>query len=156
MFFHERKNPRITGYDYTSENHYFVTICTDNKKCIFGKPNHLNVFGNIARDCITKITNYYPYVLVDKFVVMPNHIHLILCFSGENKASLSQVIGQYKMAVTKQIHQKEKHFTVWQRSFHDHVIRDRESYEKIWNYIDGNPGKWEEDCFYIAEQKDKS
>lgn len=155
MFFHERKNPRITGYDYTSENYYFVTICTDNKRCIFGKPDKLNVFGDIASDFILKISNYYPNVRVDKFVVMPNHIHMILCFSGENKASLSQVVGQYKMAVAKQIHKKENQIAVWQRSFYDHVIRSRDSYEKIWNYIDGNPGKWEEDCFYITEQSNE-
>ena len=148
MVFHERKNPRITGYDYSSENYYFVTICTENKKCIFGKSNQINEFGRLAGDFIEKITEYYPNVFVDKYVVMPNHVHMILYLSTGNSVSLSQIIGQYKMVVTKQIHKRDKDVTVWQRSFHDHIIRNRQSYEKIWEYIDNNPKKWELDCFY--------
>ena len=148
MVFHERKNPRITGYDYSSENYYFVTICTENKKCIFCKSNQINEFGRIAGDFIEKITEHYPNVFVDKYVVMPNHVHMILYLSAGNSVSLSQIIGQYKMAVTKQIHKRDKDVIVWQRSFHDHVIRSRQSYEKIWEYIDNNPKKWELDCFY--------
>ena len=120
----------------------------ENKKCIFGKSNQINEFGRIAGDFIEKITEHYPNVFVDKYVVMPNHVHMILYLSAGSSVSLSQIIGQYKMAVTKQIHKRDKDVIVWQRSFHDHVIRSRQSYEKIWEYIDNNPKKWELDCFY--------
>jgi len=150
-----RKSPRIPNYDYSLPNYYFVTICTHNKKCYFGTSSFLNEFGKIAEECILNISKRYPGVLVDKYVIMPNHIHVILIFDERkdhsNSANLSHVIGQYKMSVTKLIHNLNPEITVWQRSFHDHVIRNSHSYEKIWKYIDDNPRKWEEDCFYISE-----
>jgi dipeptidase len=89
----------------------------------------------------------------DEYVVMPNHIHAILDVQEQGlKTDLPVVIGQYKMAVTKRIRSEKPGFQVWQRSFHDHVIRNRKSYEKIWTYIENNPAKWEEDCFYIASE----
>ena len=110
--------------------------------------------GRIAQQCILEISRYYPRVMVDKYVVMPNHIHMILIFQNEKNEQipdLSKVVGQYKMAVTKKIHEFDPERKIWQRSFHDHVIRDQNGYEKIWLYIEGNPQKWEEDCFYREE-----
>jgi len=151
-----RKSPRIPNYDYSLPNYYFVTICTHNKKCYFGTSSFLNEFGKIAEECILNISKRYPGVLVDKYVIMPNHIHVILIFeerkNNSNSANLSHVIGQYKMSVTKLTHNLNPEITVWQRSFHDHVIRNSHSYEKIWKYIEDNPRKWEEDCFYVLEQ----
>ena len=148
-----RKNTRIPGYDYSTRNYYFVTICTNNKECIFGEPKHLNVFGKIAEECIIKIPEYYKNTTVDKYVVMPNHIHMVLIIGTEqNKEdlpNLSHIIGQYKMSVTKKIHKICADSHVWQRSFHDHIIRYQQAYEKIWMYIEGNPDKWEEDCFFM-------
>ena len=148
----KRKSPRIPNYNYGLPNYYFITICTHNKKCLFGKPGVLNRFGQYAEDCILNIKKIYPEVILDKYVIMPNHVHAIFIISGmkENK-SISTVIGQYKKAVTKRIREIDLEMEVWQRSFHDHVIRNQAGYEKIWQYIDDNPRKWEEDCFYIHE-----
>ena len=149
----KRKATRIPGYDYSTRNYYFVTICTKDKKCIFGQPNHLNAFGQIAQDCIESISTHYKNVEIDKYVIMPNHIHMIINIGTdiqtEGLPDLTRIIGQFKMSVTKRIHKLSDNCDVWQRSFHDHIIHNQQSYESIWLYIEGNPGKWEEDCYYI-------
>ena len=89
-------------------------------------------------------------VKVDNYIVMPNHVHAIIVL-GEAKdegPNLSTVIGQYKMAVTKAIRKDCPEIVVWQRSFHDHIIRNQADYERIWEYVQYNPEKWESDCFY--------
>lgn len=152
----KRKSPRIPGYNYSTANFYFITICTSEKKCIFGNPGKLNWMGKAAEEKLLMISQPNPCIRLDKYVVMPNHIHAILDFQNSGTADLNVVIGQYKMSVTKRIRQKMPGFQVWQRSYHDHVIRTQSGYEKIWMYIDNNPLKWEEDCFYISAEKDES
>ena len=87
---------------------------------------------------------------------MPNHIHGIFIVTAEKAEKgledLTIAIGQYKMSVTKEIRKVKPHMQVWQRSFHDHVIRSQKGYENIWTYIENNPLKWEEDCFYCSEK----
>ena len=150
-----RKSPRIPGYDYTTPNYYFITICTDKKKNIFWKDDELNEKGIIARDHICRISSIYPQIVVDHYVIMPNHVHMILVLNdAEDKTkqcSVDRIVGQYKMSVTKQIHHNDKNCKIWQRSFHDHIIRNQKSYEQIWQYITDNPRKWHEDCFYQEE-----
>ena len=151
-----RKSPRIPGYDYSSANYYFITICTHEKRCIFGKPGALNWIGQCAEENLHMISKLHPNIRIDKYVIMPNHIHVIFDIQDvKEKENLAVVIGQYKMSVTKKIREKKPEFQVWQRSFHDHVIRNQSGYEKIWLYIEGNPSKWEDDCFYIAMETDE-
>lgn len=135
-----------------------MTVCTQNR---------VNILSEIVGDDahivpIVKLTEFgmvvqkyiHGIVGIDKYVIMPNHIHLIIIIPGhENgtmwasspttKQSISQIIKSFKTLVTKQIG-----YSIWQRSFHDHIIRDETEYRKIWEYIDTNPQKWEEDCFY--------
>ena len=155
MEFENRKSTRIDGYDYSTPNYYFVTICTHNRRCIFGKPANLNIYGKLAEECLLRIPKFYPTIKVDKFVVMPNHVHAIIIVEAgngeQNRSNLTMVIGQYKMSVTKRIRRINVDERVWQRSFHDHIIRNQSGYQKIWEYIDNNPLKWEEDCFYWKE-----
>ena len=95
------------------------------------------------------LSSHYEKVMIDKFVVMPNHIHMILIIGdGENNPNLNHIIGQYKSGVSRKIHEFAPDMKIWQRSYHDHVIRDQKGYEKIWMYIVNNPLKWDEDCFY--------
>lgn len=146
----QRKSPRIQKFDYSSTNFYFITICAYEKKCIFGQPGALNWIGECAEEYLRKISVINPNVRIDKYVVMPNHIHVIFDLQpSQEKVDLAVVIGQYKMAVTKRIREKMPDFPVWQRSFHDHVIRNQADYERIWLYIEGNPQRWDEDCFYV-------
>lgn len=145
-WFHDRKSPRLKNHDYSTPNYYFVTICTHEKKCIFGSPGMLNDFGKIAEEGLKKISEHYSGVKIEKSVVMPNHIHAIVVLTQDDE-NLCTVIGSYKSFVTRNIHKIDSGICVWQVSFHDHVIRNQQSYEKIWEYIENNPLKWEEDCF---------
>ena len=143
-----RRSPRIPRYDYRTVNSYFVTICTHEKKCIFYSGGQLSECGLIAEECLRQIPGRYPGYRIDHCVVMPNHIHAIITIETEGAKALSYVVGQYKSAVAKLIHRKNPGIAVWQRSFHDHVIRNQKRYELIWNYIETNPLRWNEDCFY--------
>ena len=136
----------MKNFDYSSVNYYFITICTWDKNCIFGNPGQLNSLGEIARQGILEIESHFPGITVDKYVVMPNHVHTILVLDGS--VDLSVAIGLYKSYVTRKIHEIHSNLKVWQSSFHDHVIRNQASYEKIWLYIDANPDNWSKDCFY--------
>ena len=142
-----RKHPRMRYYDYATPNYYFITICTHGKACIFGGPGRLNRRGRIAQQGILSITQHFPDAIVDKYVVMPNHIHAIIVLKTKG-AKLTDVVGLYKSYVSREIHRVEPECIVWQTSFHDHVIRNAGSYERIWHYIDSNPAIWQEDCFY--------
>ena len=145
-----RKNPRMEGYNYATPNYYFVTVCTKNKKCLFASHTKCNGFGKLAEAALREIPEHFAHIQIDKYVIMPNHIHAIVVLE-EGAASLSTVIGQYKSYVTRQIHKIAPDTEVWQASFHDHVIRNKESYLRIWNYIDGNWQKWQEDCYFTEE-----
>ena len=158
-----RKQNRLTEYDYSTPNAYFITICTDKRKNLFwehvgaviGRPEDvpLTEYGQMVRKCICEIPAHYPAVSVDQYVVMPNHIHLLLQIQTDDNGRLmtaptiSMVVNQLKGYVTKQAG-----FPVWQKGFHDHVVRGEKDYLEIWNYIEGNPGKWAEDQLYIPEK----
>ena len=85
MYIHEdssrfprRKNPRMAHFDYTSANYYFVTVCAHNKACLFGTAKQLNSLGQLVQMGIEHIPDHFPGVKIDKYVVMPNHVHMIL------------------------------------------------------------------------------
>jgi REP element-mobilizing transposase RayT len=149
--FPSRKNPRLKDFDYSLPYYYFITVCTWDKECIFGTAKELSPWGKIAKACIDEIERHFPGVRVDKSVVMPNHVHMILALRGENPG-FPYIVAAYKAAVTRMIHKTGPHRKVWQASFHDHVIRNRADYERIWLYIDANPQNWEKDCFFEAHE----
>ena len=159
----KRKLPRLKGYDYSVPGAYFVTVCAKEKKKIFGQIHNGEMqksqVGEIAEREILKIDKHYSNVKVDKYVVMPNHIHmLITVFEAEGINpfpticyDIPNVVGKFKAAVTRKVGNAFMHSVkeeVWQRSFHDHIIRNRNDYEKIWYYIDTNVLRWEGDCFF--------
>lgn len=143
----ERKNPRLKDFDYTLGGYYFITICTKNKAHYFGEIMNeemkINDIGKLAYNCIEKIEEIYKTVKIDKFVVMPNHIHMIMIINKETENSIYRVIKQYKEYITKQI--KE---SIWQKSYYDHIIRNEKDYLRIWQYIDENILKWSLDKYY--------
>ena len=155
---HRRKPHRLTNYDYHTPGAYFITICTKDKKNFFwhnvgasiARPTDvvLSPCGRLAEEAILNISKHYPSVSVDHYVVMPNHIHLLLQIHGHSHPpSISQVIQQMKGYVTKQAGKP-----IWQKLFHDHVIRNQNDYNMIWYYIENNPSTWAEDCFYHEQQ----
>ena len=149
MPYYSRKSPRIPNYDYSTQNYYFITICTYKRRCIFGDGSRLSQIGRIAEENIRQISSHYQDISVEKYVVMPNHIHMIVALNCNGNHNLNQVIGQYKSGVSREVGKLNPGMEIWQRSFHDHVIRDQSGFEKIWLYIEGNSQCWEKDCFYI-------
>ena len=148
MAFYSRKPTRIPGYDYSSQNYYFITICTHEKKCIFGMAGKPNLWGQLAYQNIKEIEEHFSNVHIDTCIVMPNHIHAIIVIDGASDISLNHIVGLYKSGVTRKIRQTQPKIKVWQRSFHDHIIRSQKEYEKIWEYVQYNDQKWENDCLY--------
>ena len=151
MAFYNRKSPRIPDFDYSNNGFYFVTIFTHDKKCIFGKPDELSHIGMIAWNEISSIEDHYNNVKIDCFVVMPNHIHAIIVIDYRNGISLNTIVGQYKSGVTRKIREICPDMIVWQRSYHDNIIRNENQYQKGWEYIAANPLRWLEDCFYTKD-----
>ena len=148
MYFTTRKPTRIARFDCSQPNCYFITICAHNHRCIFGLPGQLNELGRIVDRHIQNIPKHYQGVSIDKYVVMPNHVHMILVLESSDNPGIPQIIGQFKTGVTKEIRRINPGVSVWQRSFHDHIIRNQTGYEKIWNYIEEKPQCWNKDCFY--------
>jgi REP element-mobilizing transposase RayT len=165
----ERKALRLPEYDYSAPGAYFVTVCTQNRRCILshitvgadalGGPNlTLTETGKVVEKYILS-TSRIDGLHVDKYVIMPNHIHMILridgVFAEENggpprasaptAATIPSAIGALKRLV-----HREAGRVVFQRSYHEHVIRNERDYLEIWNYIDTNPAKWAEDRYYQA------
>ena len=151
---HKRKQMRLKDYDYSQNGYYFVTICTKDRKALFwetvGADNirqNLSVNGKIVDTAINAITLHYPNMKVDEYVIMPDHIHLILKISNDDKngrmisaptKTIMTVVGQTKRWVSKKIG-----FSVWQKSYFEHVIRDENDYIEKAQYILNNPLKWE-------------
>lgn len=168
-----RKPNRLLEYDYSRAGYYFITVCTKDKRPVLWAPaiygstlqtgdvgadiirpirtSPLSGLGSMVEQAIREIPAHYSNVRLDKYVVMPNHIHLILAIdqsvgrmiSAPTK-SLSTIVGSMKRYTSKMVG-----FPLWQKSFHDHVIRNEADYLRVWDYIDTNPLKWREDCYYV-------
>ena len=148
----ERKPNRLTEYDYSQNGAYFVTVCTQGRKKTlsqivgdgFPVPNPI---GLIAEEFIRQIPIKYPTVSVDQYVIMPDHIHRLWridCGTGNPSPTLGNVIGWYKYQVTKQTNLQVNTLgaRLFQRSYYDHVIRNQQDYDEVWEYIKNNPRKW--------------
>lgn len=141
-----RKPNRICDYDYSQNGAYFITICTQNRRKIlsqivgdgFPVPKPC---GSIAEEFIHQISNKYPAVSVDKYVIMPDHIHMLLRIAPP--PTLGTVIGWYKYQVSKQINSRfvQQGERIFQRSYYDHVIRNQRDFDEVWEYIKNNPRK---------------
>ena len=156
-----RKPTRLRGFDYSENRLYFVTICTQGRRGILADICRggalLLPIGEIVNREIGYLSQTFE-LSVDKYVIMPNHVHMILFLHGEGSAStLSDVLCSLKSRSTKQANRMEGQAgrKIWQRSFHDHIIRDENDYLKIWQYIDENPLKWELDRFYVNLGSDR-
>jgi REP element-mobilizing transposase RayT len=152
-----RKNIRLQNCDYIRHGVFFITICSKNGEWIFSeiKDNSVSLLkmGEIIEIAIKNIPKIYENVNIDCFVIMPNHIHMILIIDPNPRAKtvgISTIINQFKGYVTKQIG-----YSPWHRHFHDHIVRDHEEYVKIADYIKNNPVKWIEDRFFEAFGDDK-
>ncbi|WP_294755073.1 transposase [uncultured Ruminococcus sp.] len=165
-----RKDIRLGNYDYSRNGAYFVTICTRDREYLFwnnydiyrvgaafGGPHGkitLTEYGKIVKDELKKIPSVYPdIVFIPKFVIMPNHIHLIIVLnsfsvSGPPKAAptIGSIINKFKGAVS-----KKSGFKVWQKNFYDRILRNEQEYRGAWQYIENNPAEWENDELFCKE-----
>ena len=159
----KRKPTRLKGYDYSTAGAYFITVCSKDREHIFGKivgggdfdaPQMiLSNYGNILDKYINLMNKKYSYLKIDKYIVMPNHLHLILIISND-KNGASETAAPYNNEISKFLSLLKRYCNneigknIFQSSFHDHIIRDERDYKKIWEYIDTNIIRWEKDCFY--------
>ncbi len=158
----KRKQLRLPDYDYSSPGAYFVSICTQDRRCILsdisvgadapGGPNlRLTKIGEVVEKYISSMERI-PHVHVDKYVIMPNHIHMILVVepgdgppraSAPTEATVPHAIGAWKRLVNRELGEQ-----IFQRGYYEHVIRGEDDYRQVREYIDANPAKWAEDRYY--------
>ncbi len=161
----KRRQIRIENCDYSTPGAYFLTICTANREKLFwcdcrgvlcspaynGQKGdqrsplrvELSDIGKIVDAEIQKLNAVYDAVRVDKYCIMPDHIHMILAIrtnaDGRTQfaPTISRVVKQFKGSITKQVGRP-----IWQKSFYDHGIRNQRDYDEIWEYIENNPLKY--------------
>lgn len=160
-----RKNNRLDFFDYSQNGAYFVTVCTKDKAKILSDvvgdgaldvPQiYLSNYGKIVENEIIKSNEIYDHITVDKYVIMPNHIHLIIVVNNNNQKGTSRAPSRTNetipafVSTLKRFTNKKCGQKIWQRSFHDHIIRNEKDYLRIWEYVDTNAAKWQSDCYYI-------
>lgn len=159
-----RKSIRLKNYDYSQPGYYFITICTQNRKNIlcqivggdaFGAPSTREIIysgtSRIVDKYVNNINKVYDNVQLDSYVIMPNHIHLIIVINNvitanTNKITLIQIINSLKVLTS-----KECGSHIWQRNYYEHIIRTEQELEEIREYIQNNPLNWNKDMFYMDE-----
>jgi putative transposase len=150
---------RWQNWNYSNSGKYFITTVTRKRVRFFGhirnKEMILNDMGIIANNCWLELPEHYLGIELGEFVVMPDHFHgiIIIPWLGTGhvrtghapslltKPTLSNMVGSFKSAVSKSIHDHHPEFG-WQERFHDRVIRSKEEFERITNYIRNNPANW--------------
>ena len=188
----KRKRNRLKDHDYSEPGSYFVTICTHDRKPVLSRiiindaldggitvgdgspvPNSesreapvckLTNLGKAALYYIAQIPIKYPTVSVDEYIIMPNHIHMVLTLSspraalptegggtGNPSPTLGNIIGWFKYQTTVQINllNKSPGAKVFQRSFYDHIIRDGSEYWTLRKCVSENPAEWRRDMLYV-------
>lgn len=167
-----RKRMRLKGYDYRTHGAYFITICIEGKRCVLGRvipPDHhgslvgqglapaapepmcmLSSVGRIVQEEILRIPSYRPSLRLDSFIVMPDHVHLLLwilsCDADGDALGLSSVVGRFKSFSTRRGNEAcgTPGRKLWQSGFYDHIIRDADDLEGRRLYIERNPFRWVE------------
>ena len=166
---HHRRSIRLQHYDYSQPGAYFVTICVQDRACLFGDvvdgEMRLNDAGHTAQECWHAIPIHFSHVDLDAFVVMPNHVHGILVvvdslasegaknFSplrGTSK-TVGSVVRGFKIGVTTWMRTNTVIHGVWQRNYWEHIVRDESELNRIREYIVNNPGQWEMDRLYPGQ-----
>ncbi len=168
---HRRSRMRLAGYDYGRAGAYFVTICTEEHRCVFGRIVDdmmvLNDAGRIVNLVWEELQEHHVGVATDAFVIMPNHVHGIVILApdeipqgaGEEGAmnripTLGDVVRGFKARVTIGINRMRSvsGVRVWQRNYYEHVVRGEKDLERVRQYIIENPGRWYEDHYNPANQ----
>lgn len=153
----KRKHTRLKDYDYSQNGYYFVTINTSNNKPILSTVGRglapaenqciLSPIGVVCEEQLAELEKRYDYIKIDKYVIMPTHIHFIIALSSEKSAgasprpTLSDIVCSYKSLVTRicNRHENISGRKIFQTSFYEEIIRNEAHYLEVWQYIDSNP-----------------
>jgi putative transposase len=157
---HHRRSIRLKGYDYSQPGAYFITICTHQRECLFGKivdgQMQLNQFGKIVQSHWRSLEKYHSHIQLDEFVVMPNHFHGIIIInknlhidvkSDRQQTAIPEIIRGFKTFSARQIN-KVRHqqgVPLWQRNYYERIVRDEQELNQIQKYIINNPQNWTKD-----------
>ncbi len=161
----KRKHPRLDNFDYSSIGAYFITICTQDRKCLFSrvvgrglapaetKGIEYTTFGIIAEQQLLSLEERYSCLAIDKYVIMPNHIHIILILNNDAagaspRPTIMDILCTYKSLTTRECKKIGFNGKLFQTSFFEHIIRDRKDYETRIKYIHENPMRWYYDELY--------
>ena len=159
--FPKRKHHKLKDYDYSLPGYYYVTICVDKGKSVLSTVGQglapaefvlrLTDIGTIAEEQLFELEKRFPYVRIEKYVIMPNHLHIIIEITGDpilcyetKQPDLYEVIGSYKSITTRICNKKfdTPGAKLFQSSFYETVIRSEQGYYEAYQYIDGNPARW--------------
>ncbi len=150
---HHRRSIRLPGHDYARSGAYYVTIVTRERVLLFGDviggEMRLNDTGQLILDAWEWLAMQYPYVELDSYIIMPNHLHgIIVIIAPTSRKPLGRLVGAFKTVTTKQVNlaQGTPGQPLWQRNYYEHVIRDDEELARIREYIVNNPMQWEMDA----------
>ena len=164
-----RKKMRLQSWDYSEEGTYFLTLCAKNRKPIFSEivgrgildapETCLYRYGAYIRETIEFIAEHNPQIVIHNWVIMPNHVHILLSLRPEEQqGSGASGMPRPTDAQIPKLVSSLKRFTnrragtdLWQTSYYDHIIRDEQDFLKRWQYIDNNPAAWLEDEYYFSE-----
>ena len=163
-----RKPNRLKNHDYSQNGAYFITICVHNRKPILSRITMgetpglqvpprpiLSPLGNIVQTQLLALPNRYQGLSIDHYVIMPNHIHILLKLiqhegtgGGSPSPTVFDIIRVFKSLTTRECKKINPIDQLFQRSYYDHIIRDEYDYQIKWEYIDKNPERWYEDSLY--------
>ena len=142
-----RKRIRIKDYDYSKENIYFITICIKDRLELLGEIREeeieLTQEGRIVENNINKIEEIYYNAIIHEYIIMPNHIHILLEIKNKKETTISKIIKHYKSNVSREIT-----YSIWQKSFYEHIVRNEKEYLKIVEYIQNNIINWKNDKYF--------
>lgn len=153
---HNRRSIRLPGWDYAAPAWYSVTVCTHDRARVLGHVDpqgrmHLSPVGQLVEACLRAIPAHHPRAVLDAFVVMPDHVHLILGLAGEHvdgagrqragAGSLGTVVGTWKAAVTRAARARGTGCR-WQRGYYEHIVRSETALDRHRRYIALNPARW--------------
>ena len=161
----KRKSKRLKNYNYSQNGAYFLTMVTRDRQNLFGKiiaetadpiepfadepipEMEISNYGMIVKHQIDEMASIYDYLDIEKYVIMPNHIHLIVMIHTDDDNSAppttpaNAIISAF-VSTLKRYTNRKMGVSAWQRSYHDRIIRNEREHKKIWEYIDSNPLRW--------------
>ena len=157
--FPTRKPTRAHGFDYSTPRGYFITVCTEHRRKILSSivgeglaPPEIKLsnYGKIVNDNLLSLEGQYSNLRIDNYVIMPNHIHIIFVLLDEAggaspSPTISNIICAFKSKCVRDLRKLGFDGKLFQRSFYDHIIRNRQDHEEISRYIYENPINWEKD-----------